>query len=248
MTKKTILDLVVSDLSKYWKGKRKISKLANEYIDKLDKDEFRKTLETKSLEIFPTLCFSRKIGVGALELAEKLARQLGEYRVVDREIITYLSDETELSRQSIATFDERYPGVIKEFLGRILGDRLFDMNEYGRQLFIVAWFLAHMDKTIFVGRGIHLMLPRQRVFAVRCISSIDRRVERLTKSLKITAAKARKIIQQADAEQKEFFSRVHGKDRAAPSEFDVILNLDYIDDLDVAAETIQKLFYSRFKV
>jgi cytidylate kinase len=246
VAKKIKSDIIDSDLSKYWKGKRKISKLAFEYIQKMDKDEFRKTLLSRDVKIFPTISVSRKIGVGALELAEKLAKLLG-YRVVDREIIEHLSQETELSRQSISTFDERYPGKIREFLGRILGDRLFDINEYGRQLFITASFLAHMEKTIFVGRGIHLMLPRNRVFAVRCISSIEYRIQHIAKSLKVTSAKARKIILQADAEQKEFFSRVHGKDQAVPEEFDVILNLDYVDDLNVAAEVLKTLFISRFK-
>jgi len=235
-----------SDLSKYWKGKRKISTLASEYIEKMDKEKFRKTLQSKDIKIFPTICFSRKIGVGTLELAEKLAKLL-DYRVVDREIIEHLSEETELSSQSIATFDERYPGIIREFLGRILGDRLFDMNAYGRHLFITASFLAHMDKTIFVGRGIHLMLPRNRVFAVRCISSMEYRIQHLAKSLKVSSAKARKIIQQADVEQKEFFSRVHGKDSAAPDEFDLILNLDYIQDINVAADVLKMHFISRFK-
>jgi cytidylate kinase len=247
VAKKIKSDFTDSDLSKYWKGKRKISKLAFEYIEKMDKDEFRKTIQSEDLEIFPTICFSRKIGVGALELAEKLAKQL-DYRVVDREIIEHLSDETELSRQSIATFDERYPGIIREFLGRILGDRLFDINEYGRQLYITATFLARMEKTIFVGRGIHLMLPRNRVLAVRCISSMEYRIQHVAKSLKVSSAKARRIIQQADAEQKEFFSRVHGKDLAAPEEFDAILNLDYIQDLSVAADVLKTLFFNRFKI
>jgi cytidylate kinase len=82
---------------------------------------------------------------------------------------------------------------------------------------------------------------------VRCISSIEYRVQRLAKTLKVATAKARKIIQQADAEQKEFFSRVHGKEQAAPEEFDVILNLDYVDDLNVAAEVLKKLFLNRLK-
>jgi hypothetical protein len=242
MTKK----IIISDLSKYWKGKRKISKLAVEYIQKIDKDEFRKALLSKEVKIFPTICFSRKIGVGALELAEILAKSL-KYRLVDREIIEHLSSETELSHQSIATFDERYPGKIREFLGRILGDRLFDMNEYARHLFITASFLAHMEKTIFVGRGIHLMLPRDRVFAVRCISSIHHRVQHVAKSLKVSSVKARRIIEQADLEQKEFFSRVHGKSQALPEEFDVILNLDYTQDLNAAADAIKALLISRFK-
>ncbi|MDA3898021.1 MAG: hypothetical protein PF482_17950 [Desulfobacteraceae bacterium] len=67
----------------------------------------------------------------------------------------------------------------------ILGDRAFDINDYARELFYAAFCLAHMESNIFVGRGIHLMLPRDRVFAVRIVSSRERRIKRLADSLNI---------------------------------------------------------------
>ncbi len=233
-----------SDLSRYWNSKLRIRQLADDYVARLNKEELREKVRKYDLEIFPTICFSRQIGVGALELAEVTAKKLG-YRVIDREMIETISQTTELSRVSIATFDERYPGKLRELLGRILGDRPFDMDEYTRHLFTAAFFLAHMDKTIFVGRGLHLMLPRHRVLAVRCIGSSRFRIKNLVSSLKVTERKARTILSQAEAEQKEFFKKVHGKETAPPQEFDLILNMDYVNQA-VAAEAIVMLFKSRF--
>jgi cytidylate kinase len=245
MPKKATEQKPGTDLSVYWKHKRKLNKLALEYTQNMDKEAVREKLQTGSVGILPTICISRKIGVGALELAETLSASLG-YRVIDREIIEEISNRTELSRSSIETFDERYPGKIREFLGLMLGDRSFGLDAYTRHLFVIAFVLAGMESTIFVGRGIHLMLPRQQVFAIRCISSIERRAKRLEASLKVSRKKAEQILLQADAEQKEFFSKVHGKDAADPAEFDMTLNLDHITDLKTAAQAVTLLFKSRF--
>lgn len=235
----------ISDLSRYWKGKLRVNKLAVDYAARFNKEELRQAVQKYDLEIFPTICFSRKIGVGALELAEVTAEKLG-YRLVDRELIEHLSRAAELNRASIATFDERYPGKLRELLGRILGDRAFDLDEYTRHLFVAAFFLAHMEKTVFVGRGLHLMLPRHRVFVVRCIGSVEHRIGNLVNSLEVSEQKARTTLHQADMEQKEFFKKVHGKESASPLEFDMILNMDYIQENDVAADAIIRLFKSRF--
>jgi cytidylate kinase len=235
-----------SDLSQYWKGKLRVNQLADDYAEQINKEALRKKVRKYNLEIFPAICFSRQIGVGALSLAEKTAQKIG-YRVIDREVIETISKATDLNQASIATFDERYPGKLREWMGRILGDRAFDLDEYTRQLFVAAFFLAHMDKTVFVGRGIHLMLPRNRVFAVRCIGSIEYRIENLAQTLKVSRQKAKKILAQADQEQKDFFKKVHGKEKALPHEFDLIINMDTIRDT-AAADAIVTLFESRFPV
>lgn len=233
-----------SDLSRYWKGKLRVNQLADDYVEQFNKEELREKVRKYDLEIFPTICFSRQIGVGALELAEGTAKKLG-YRVIDREMIETISKATELNPVSITTFDERYPGKLRELLGRILGDRPFDLDGYTRHLFVAAFFTAHMGKTIFVGRGLHLMLPRHRVFVVRCIGSMDHRVKNMVQSLNVTQRKAERILTQAAIEQKEFFKRVHGQESARPLEFDLILNMDHIK-MAAAADAIVTLFKSRF--
>ena len=232
-------------LEHYWKGQRHIEKMAREYAGYFMKEDIREKILDSGVSICPTICISRKIGVGAIEVGEILGKRLG-FRVLDREITEQISSSTALSRQSIETFDERYPGKIKEFMCLILGDRAFDMTDYARELFYVAYCLAHMESTIFVGRGIHLMLPRNRVFAVRFVSSEKRRIDRVAASLEIDEKKATKALKQAEKEQLEFFKLVHQKDSAPADEFDLVMSLDYIDAPQTAADAVAMLFKSRF--
>lgn len=174
-------------------------------------------------------------------VGEKLGCQ-----VVDREIIEYICIKTHLSRQSIATFDERYPGLVKEIMCLFLGDRPFSMNAYARDLFIISYFLASTAPTIFVGRGVHLMLPRNQLIAVRCISNRNKRIKRLAETLGVDPKGAEQTLNAADHEQAEFFQRVHGKKRASSKEFDMVLNLDAISEKNWVADSIVNLFHKRF--
>jgi hypothetical protein len=233
------------NIETYWKGRRKISQLAMEYVSQVNPEDIRGKMEKLNVEIFPAICFSRNIGVGALALAEIVGKNMNR-RVIDRQIIEYISNETQLSRESIKTFDERRPGKLKEILCLLLGDRAFDLTDYTRQLLMAAFSLAHTEETIFVGRGIHLMLPRSKSFAVRCIGSMDLRVKNISKTLAVDEKKARQIILQADQEQTEFFRKAHGKTSAPAHEFDMVLNFDYIHDMHAAASAVQLLYQGRF--
>jgi len=233
------------NIETYWKGRRKISQLAMEYVSQINPENIRAKMEKLNVEIFPSICFSRKIGVGALALAEIVGKNMNR-RVIDRQIIEYISNETQLNRESIQTFDERRPGRLKEVLCLLLGDRAFDLTDYTRQLLMAVFSLAHTEETIFVGRGVHLMLPRSRSFAVRCIGSMELRVQNVSKTLAVDEKKARQIILQADQEQTEFFRKAHGKTDAPAHEFDLVINFDYVRDMNAAAKAIQVLYQSRF--
>ena len=233
------------NIETYWKGRRKISQLAMEYVSQINPEDIRGKMEKLNVAIFPAICFSRKIGVGALALAEIVGKNMNR-RVIDRQIIEYISNETQLSRESIQTFDERRPGRLKEILCLLLGDRAFDLTDYTRQLLMAVFSLAHSEETVFVGRGIHLMLPRSKSFAVRCIGSMDLRVQNISRTLALDEKKARQIILQADQEQREFFRKAHGKNDAPAHEFDLVLNFDYIQDMNAAANAVQLLYQSRF--
>jgi hypothetical protein len=84
-------------------------------------------------------------------------------------------------------------------------------------LYAKAWEsrkLAEMTKkekpvrivpTIFAGWGAHLLLPRDRVLAVRCISSRGYRIRRLADLLGESAEEAAKRRDEADNEQRIYF-------------------------------------------
>ncbi len=229
----------------YAKRRPSAAEMANQYISEWDKRRLQAKQEQPQRGIPPTICFSRKIGVGALEVADILAEKI-HYRVIDREILEHIAAEAKLSENTVSFFDERYPGVLNEFLALLFGEKSFIKSDYTRHLFSVVLSIAGLEPTVFVGRGTHLILPRDRVMAVRFISSSDHRAKRLAAVLKVEEKEAREKLDEIDKEQRDFFKRVYGKKDASPYEFDLVINCDFIKDPEVAAEIVRHAFTQKF--
>lgn len=193
----------------------------------------------------PTICFSRKIGVGALEIAELLSRKTG-HRVADRMIIEKIATDADLGRQTVKFFDERHPGQINQIGAFLFGEKSFVMGDYMRKLVSAVFSLAESESTIFVGRGTHLILPRDRVLAVRCISSREYRIKRVADILGVSEDVAKKELDAADKEQRRFFQKAFGKKDAPPDEFDLVVNCDFLNKPEWAADVIHQAFVSKF--
>jgi hypothetical protein len=193
---------------------------------------------------WPVICFSRQIGVGALEVADRLAPMIG-YTVFDRALIEKIAVHRELRQKTVSLFDERYPGRITEFAVFLAGEKSFIKSDYARSLSELVYSLAGFGGALFVGRGIHRILPRDRVLAVRFIADRKHRIKRLRHILKVTARDADKLIDQLDAEQKRYFKKIFGRTQVLPEEFDLVINLDFISDPQSAADIVALAFEQR---
>jgi cytidylate kinase len=194
---------------------------------------------------YPTICFSRKIGVGALEVADILAEQIG-YQLIDREILEHIANKSKLHQETVAIFDERYPGKIGEFLSLAFGEKAFIKNTYTRALFSAIYSIAGLKPTIFLGRGVHLLLPRDRVLAVRFVCSKEYRINRLAEILNLSEELVEKELAQIDKEQRAFFKSVYGKKDASPYEFDMVINRDYLPESQWATSIVALAFNHKF--
>ena len=198
-------------------------------------------------DIPPAICFSRKVGAGALEIADLLAGKIF-YRVVDRELLEHMAKDKDLSEKTIEFFDERYPGKMSELGSMLFGEKSFIMSEYVKILISAVYTFANMGATIFVGRGTHLILPRDRVFAARIICSDNYRIERLSKLLDVEEIEAGKLLRQIDLEQRAFFKKTFNRKDASPYEFDMVINSDFMNEPHCAAEVIACAFKEKFAV
>jgi hypothetical protein len=234
-------------LGGYEKKRPDVSGVADQYVRTAEKrfQEFDAKNETPA-SIPPTICFSRKIGAGALEIAGALAAKLG-IRLADRLIIEHIAATRELSEKTIRLFDERYPGKIAELSAFLFGEKSFVMSNYVRTLFGSICNLAESEPTIFVGRGAHLVLPRDRVLAVRLICSKSYRINRLAKMYNLSYAEAEKKLDEVDEEQRSFFKKVFKRKDASPYEFDLVLNMDFIQNPGWAVEIVHTAFRTKFK-
>jgi len=222
------------------------AQLAEQHIHSWVKRQL-KTRPTKieRAQIEPAVCFSRKIGSGTLEIADLLAEKLN-YSVADRGLLDYMAKNKKLSKQTIEFFDERYPGKLSELASMLFGEKSFIMSDYIQNFISAVYAFADMGSTIFVGRGIHLFLPRDRVLAVRVICSDNNRISRLTEILDVEEKDALKIIRRVDREQSEFFKKAHGKKEASPYEFDLVINRDFIEKPMSAAEIVATAYWEKF--
>ncbi|MFC1813045.1 AAA family ATPase [Thermodesulfobacteriota bacterium] len=220
-----------------------------ELVERYMKDREQRRLQKKKGKIVqkipPTICFSRKIGVGALEVADILSERIG-YQVFDRQILEKIASQAKLSEKTVAFFDEIYPGRMSELLAMIFGEKSFIKSDYTRHLFSAVLSIAFLEPAIFVGRGTHLILPRDRTLAVRFIGGRNHRIKRLTKILKVDESGADKKLNQIDKEQKDFFKKVYGKKEASPYEFDLVINFDYIGRPKWAADIVEAAFKTKF--
>lgn len=230
----------------YVKRRPGTAELAEQCMREWEQRRLKKEEKKPEITMPPTICFSRKIGVGALEIADILAEQIG-YRVIDREILEYMAKEARLSKQTVALFDERYPGRVGEFLSILFGEKAFIESDYARNLVSLVISIANLGPTIFVGRGTHLVLPRDRVLAVRFICSREYRIKRLAGILDVTEEEVdKKLLDEIDKDQRSFFKKVYGKKDASPYEFDMVVNLDHIRDPQSAAGIVLQAFKEKF--
>jgi len=230
----------------YAKKRPEAVKLAAQYAREWEIRR-QKILHKKGLptEIPPCICFSRKIGVGALEIADILARKL-QMRVADREILEHMSGETQLDKETVKFYDELYPGKTVELSALLFGKKSFQMDDYLRNLASAVYSLAMSGSTIFVGRGTHLILPRERMLAVRFICSDGFRINRLASLLHVHPEEAAKTLAKIDKEQAAFFKKAFGKRDAPASEFDLIVNCDHLSSPKLAADLVKRAFRAKF--
>jgi cytidylate kinase len=230
----------------YAKPKPSASEMANRYIREWDeKHRGTKAKETAAVAYPPTICISRKLGSGAVEIADLVAEKIG-YRVVDQQILQHIATNASLSEKTVAIFDERYPGKISELVTLAFGEKAFIKSDYAKHLFSSVYAIAALGPTIFVGRGVHLLLSREKVLAVRIISSDQFRIQRLVSLMNISKEEAAKQISELDRQQAAFFKQVFNKKDASPYEFDMVINCDCIKEPRSAAEIILSAFRTKF--
>lgn len=84
----------------YAKKRPDAAQLADQYIREWERRRLKMKLAKSTPEqIPPAICFSRKIGAGALEIADFLSKKIG-YPVIDRQLLDHVARNKQLSQKT----------------------------------------------------------------------------------------------------------------------------------------------------
>lgn len=228
----------------YGKKRRSASDWVNLTVNKWKEQGGKSKTEEK--QPFHNICIARQIGSGALEVADHLAEVLA-FQVADREILEYMVKETRQTQAMLEFYDERYPGKMSELFSMLTSEKTFLKSDYARQLVKTVTALAQTGPTIFVGRGVHVILPRHGILSVKLISDMKNRAARLAGLMKIGVGEAEKQVKTMDDEQKKFFQSVYGGKGMADDAFDLIVNRDHFHGAKKIARLLAAAFKEKFE-
>jgi cytidylate kinase len=99
-----------------------------------------------------------------------------------------------------------------------------------------------------VGRGAHLLLPRDRILAVHFLGSREIRARRIARIMDIRPEAADRKIDDLDREQAAYFKKLTGNRERPIEEFDLLINCDHIANPQWAADIVETAYRSKFEL
>jgi cytidylate kinase len=195
--------------------------------------------------IHPYIAISREAGVDAGEIAKLVATKCG-WKILDREILDYMAEHYQWSPIALDYVDERTVSWFHETFGKWLDERLVSQAEYVSRLGRVVLMAAQHESTVFVGRGVQFILPREVGLAVRVIAPKKYRVQRIMVRRQCSRRDAEQFIDETDKGRADFVRRYFHRDVADAHLYDLVINLEHISR-DAAADLILSDYKVRFE-
>jgi cytidylate kinase len=187
----------------------------------------------------PFLALSRECGTNASELARRVADEL-QWKALDGELLEYLVERYQWSRVSLDFVDEKTASWFHEMFGKWLDRQLVSQAEYVQGLGRIALLASQHESTVFVGRGVQFILPRNSGTAVRIIAPLKQRVKCIMERRHCDRHTAERFIEQTDRGRRDFVQRYFHHDNADPHLYDLVINMAHVSMDDAVSLVVRR--------
>jgi cytidylate kinase len=181
---------------------------------------------------------SRQMGSGGHMLASRLATSLN-FEFIDRQVIDFITQNTGAQAKLIDSLDERTRSGIDLWVEGILRGRYVDRPEYIRWLIKSITAMAEHGNAIILGRAGNVILAKRGGLHVRAVAPKDFRIENLVRHEGISAAEARRRIDESDEQRQRLYHEDFGADIDDPLGYHLVLNMERLT-MDEAIEIVRE--------
>lgn len=170
---------------------------------------------------------SRQAGAGGSEIARRLAEAF-KMDLIGRQIIQHVAKSARMSTRVVEFLDEKAVSRIEAMINSMFASRHLSSDVYFRHLTRVIAAIGEHGNAVVVGRGAHLMLPKEKTLRLRFIAPRECRIDHFMKSRSMTRPEAQKYVEQRDADRAGFIEKYFKTAADDPAHFDLVVNTEMV--------------------
>ena len=208
--------------------------------------EHDRTTPQLSKEFHPYVAISREAGARGADVARRVGDKLG-WPTLDKDLLDYMADRYKLPKDMLKFVDETTSNWVFDLFGKWLDRHLVSQQEYVVHLGRIVLMAARHSSSVFVGRGVQFLLPRDLGFTIRIVAPLDQRIEHIAHLEQLNHDEAEKYVVDVDAGRRDFVRRYFRHDVDDSSLYDLVINMKYLD-VDGAADLVVSQCRRRFQL
>jgi cytidylate kinase len=184
----------------------------------------------------PYISISREAGACGEDVARQVAQKLG-WELMDKNLLDEIAEYFHLPKPMLELVDETTTNWVYDMIGAWADPNIIPHEKYLVRLARIVRLAARRSSVVFVGRGAHLLLPRDRGLAVRVIADEKYRIGQLMHAEGLDEAAARRRVHVIDSGRREFVQHFFHRDPNDPHLYDLVLRADQLG-VELAADLI----------
>ncbi len=192
----------------------------------------------------PPILLSRERGTVAEEVTERLSSRLG-WPSYDKELILQIAEAAKENPKRVEFLDEKSREIFWEYTEVFLRSAKVLQDEYVVYLKRFIRTLGRIGGCIIVGRGANFIIEPDKALRVRLVGRPEGWKEAFIRRYEVREEEVEKAIEEWNREQRRFIRKYFGADPSDPHNYDVVINLDYLD-WEKASELILMTYRLKF--
>lgn len=189
---------------------------------------------------------SRNFGSLGKKVGILLAETL-EVRCCDRYILQEVARRADVDEELVRILDEHISRIDRHWWESLLNKNTFTYEDYYKHL-VKTVFSISLRGGVIIGRGANLILGPERSFRVRIIGSPTVCAERVATREDISLEQALQKVHDVDRERAEYIRKLYDTDIDDPLSYDLVLNSDRYDRVQLAELIIDAMQKSGYEL
>jgi cytidylate kinase len=179
-----------------------------------------------------SVTISRRRGCRGPAIAAALAERLG-YTLFGRELVDFIATDHKVCQRVLDMLDEKVASAIHLWAEGIVAGRHVDQRDFVRFLSETVRAIHEHGGAVVLGRGANCILEGQTAFRVHLTARLDARVQQVMREDNIDEERAREEVKEWDGRREAFVRNSFGADWRDPALYDLVVNVEFMEDEDV---------------